>query len=209
MIEKLQFISNETAGLTHLESIQIALEAGCRWIQLRIKDQSEKEVLKTAYAAKELCDTYGGKLIINDFPDIAKAVGAYGLHLGLTDMPIKTAREIVGADMIIGGTANTFENILSRVDEGADYVGIGPFRYTTTKKNLSPVLGLEGFRNLTASLGNLKLSIPLIAIGGITPDDIADILATRIYGVAISNAILSAEDPKKIIHTINEILCLK
>ena len=207
MIDKLQFISNQTKGLTHLGSIKIALEAGCRWIQLRVKDQPYEEVLKTAIEAKNLTEKYQAKLIINDYPLIAKEIDAYGLHLGLNDMPIASARKIVGKEMIIGGTANTLENILDHIKEGADYVGLGPFRFTSTKLNLSPILGLDGYKNLTESLTNLKHSIPLIAIGGIMQDDIPEILETGIYGVAISGSIISAADPKNVISKINKILC--
>lgn len=207
MIDKLQFISNQTKDLTHLESIKIALDAGCRWIQLRIKNQTEAEVLKTAIDAKRLCDTYDAKLIINDYPFIAKEVDAYGLHLGLNDMPLFAARKIVGDKMLIGGTANTFENILERIREGADYVGLGPFRFTSTKQNLSPILGLEGYRNIISALKKIGHSIPLVAIGGITEQDIGQILETGMHGVAISGSIIQAENPKNVVHQINKMLC--
>lgn len=207
MIDKLQFISNQTTELTHLDSIRIALEAGCRWIQLRIKNEPEDVVLKTAILAKGMCDTYQARLIVNDFPFIAREIGAYGLHLGLNDMPISEARKIAGPEMIIGGTANTLQNILDRIMEGADYVGLGPFRFTSTKTNLSPVLGLEGYKSLTESLNNLKHIIPLIAIGGITQDDVPEILRTGMYGVAISGSIIAAANPKKVVYQINKVLC--
>jgi len=207
MIDKLQFISNQTKDLTHLGSIKIALEAGCRWIQLRVKDQPYEEVLKTAIEAKNLTEKYQAKLIINDDPFVAREIDAYGLHLGLKDIPIASARKIVGKEMIIGGTANTLENILDHLKEGADYVGLGPFRFTSTKLNLSPILGLDGYKNLTESLKNLKHSIPLIAIGGIMQDDIPEILETGMYGVAISGSIINAENPKNVVYKINKILC--
>jgi thiamine-phosphate pyrophosphorylase len=207
MIDKLQFISNQTKDLTHLESIQIALDADCKWIQLRVKNQSFEEVLKIAQEVKILCDSYQAKLIINDFPFVAKEVQAYGLHLGLNDMPIEFARKIVGKEMIIGGTANTLEDILSRIKEGADYVGLGPFRFTSTKQNLSPILGLQGYCRLTNALKERGLTIPIIAIGGITDEDISEILEIGIYGVAISGSIISAANRKNMVNKINKILC--
>ena len=207
MIDKLQFISNQTKNVTHLDSIKIGLDAGCRWIQLRIKDKPYETVLKIAAESKNICDNYQAKLIINDFPFVAKEIGAYGLHLGLNDMPISSARKIVGKEMIIGGTANTLENILDRIKEGADYVGLGPFRFTSTKLNLSPILGLEGYRNLTESLKNLKHAVPLIAIGGITQEDIPEILETGMYGVAISGSIINSANPKNVVYKINKVLC--
>jgi thiamine-phosphate pyrophosphorylase len=207
MINKLQFISNQTNGLSHLESIQIALEAGCDWIQLRIKDQPVEHVLQQATDAKIMCDQYQAKLIINDFPNVAKEVGAHGLHLGLGDMSITEARKIVGSHTIIGGTANTYENILDRVREGADYVGLGPFQYTSTKQNLSPMLGLKGYQSLMKRLMELGHSIPVIAIGGITVSDISQIMETGIHGVAISGSIIRSETPKTLVSQIQQILC--
>jgi len=207
MIGKLQFISNQTNGLTHLESIQIALDAGCSWIQLRIKDQPDEYVLQKANEAKALCDQYQAKLIVNDFPHVAKEVGAYGLHLGLSDMSITEARKIVGPDTIIGGTANTLENILDRIKEGANYVGLGPFQYTSTKQNLSPIVGLEGYQAIMYTLRQLGQSIPVIAIGGISLPDIPEITETGIHGVAISGSIIRSENPKSLVSLINQILC--
>jgi thiamine-phosphate pyrophosphorylase len=206
-IEKLHFISSQTSEISHLDSIKLALEAGCRWIQLRVKGQQEKEVLQIARAAKTLCDNYGARLIINDFPNIAKAVNAYGLHLGLNDMPIPEARKIVGHNMIIGGTANTFEDVRLRINEGADYVGLGPFRFTTTKQNLSPILGLEGYRELLNELSKKKLSIPIIAIGGIVADDIPSLLEAGVHGVAMSSALIQAENKKDTVQKLDKILC--
>jgi thiamine-phosphate diphosphorylase len=207
MIDKLQFISNQTKDISHLESIRLALEAGCQWIQLRMKNESPENILKTALEAKILTDNYQSKLIINDFPLIAKEVGAYGLHLGLNDMSIPDARKIVGNEMIIGGTANTLEDILNRIHEGADYVGLGPFRFTSTKQNLSPIVGLEGYRFLLGTLKELGYSIPVIAIGGINAEDIAAIKQTGVHGVAMSGSIIGAVNRKDLVQKINEIVC--
>ena len=207
MIDKLQFISNQTKDISHLESIRLALDAGCQWIQLRMKNESPENILETALKAKILTDNYQSKLIINDFPLIAKEVDAYGLHLGLNDMPIPDARKIVGNEMIIGGTANTLEDILNRIHEGADYVGLGPFRFTATKQNLSPIVGLEGYRFLLSTLKELVYSIPVIAIGGINAEDIAAILQTGVHGVAMSGSIIGAINRKDLVQKINEIVC--
>ncbi|MCF0052782.1 thiamine phosphate synthase [Dyadobacter sp. LJ53] len=206
-IEKLHFISNQTLEMSHLESINLALAAGCRWIQLRIKNEPEDAVLKIAHAAKALCDSYAAKLIINDFPDIAKAVDAYGLHLGLNDMPIPQARQIVGKNMTIGGTANTFEDILLRISEGADYIGLGPFRFTRTKQNLSPILGLEGYHDLMQKLSEQKINIPIIAIGGILPGNVPTLMTTGIHGVAMSSALIQSQDRKETVQQLDKLLC--
>ena len=206
MIDKLHFISQESETTSHIDSIKQALEAGCKWIQLRVKNQSEETVKQYALEAKKLCDNYDAKLIINDFPQIAKDVDAYGVHLGLLDMPVADARKIVGDKLIIGGTANTFENILLRVKSGADYVGLGPFRFTTTKENLSPVLGLEGYQSILNNLQQAGVNIPIIAIGGIESNDISSLIEAGVHGIAISGTIAKAEDKPAIVSELYALL---
>jgi thiamine-phosphate pyrophosphorylase len=202
MIERLQYISQQTDSPTHIQAIQQALDAGCKWIQLRIKDQSEDVILKEAQTAKQLCDTYNAKLVINDYPSIAKEVHAYGVHLGLDDMRVADARAIVGDEMIIGGTANTLADVLQRIEEGVDYIGLGPFRFTTTKNNLSPVLGVEGYKNVLNVLQAEGVNIPVIAIGGIDVADIPVIMSAGVYGIAMSGTITNAADKKLLVETI-------
>jgi len=194
MIDKLHYISQQTPIRTHLSAIKEALNAGCKWIQLRVKDEPESTILEYAQKAQALCEQFGAKLIVNDHPEVALKAGAYGLHLGLQDMPIAEARRIVGQEMIIGGTANTFEHIQQRVAEGADYIGLGPYRFTKTKEKLSPILGLEGYQDILAQVRSAAMNIPIIAIGGIEPNDIAAIIQTGVHGVAISGAITHAAD---------------
>lgn len=198
MIDKLHYISQQSKNGTHLTAIQAALNAGCKWIQLRVKGEPENLILKYALEAQSLCTEFGAKLIVNDHPEIALKAGAYGLHLGLQDMPIAEARQIVGKQMIIGGTANTFEHIQQRVAEGANYIGLGPYRFTKTKEKLSPILGLEGYRGLLEKVRSAGVRIPIIAIGGIEPEDITAIMQTGVHGVAISGAITHAADAAQI-----------
>lgn len=206
MIDKLHYISQATDGNSHLPAIDKALNAGCRWVQLRIKDQSPSFILEQALAAKKQCDVFKAKLIINDYPEIAAAVGAYGLHLGLDDLPIPAARQIVGPQMIIGGTANTFEHVQQRISEGADYVGLGPYRFTNTKKNLSPILGLEGYRDIIQQMKGCNYKVPLLAIGGITLKDIPALVRVGLYGVAVSGEITYANDPTEAVKEFYESL---
>lgn len=203
MIQPLQYISQAAKTGTHLDAIEQVLQAGGKWIQLRIKHQAESEVLPFAKAAQALCEKYGAKLIVNDFPLLAKAVNSYGVHLGLQDMPISEARKIIGKHQIIGGTANTFEHILQRVAEGADYIGLGPFRFTRTKENLSPVVGLAGYHKLMEKVRRAGINIPIIAIGGIEAADIPAILETGIYGIAISAALTNQTQTAAVLEEIN------
>ncbi|MET4080446.1 thiamine-phosphate pyrophosphorylase [Pedobacter sp. UYP30] len=202
MISKLHYISQKPVNGTHLKSIDNALNSGCKWIQLRMKDQPLELVLDTALAARELCNQHQAKLIINDYPQVALASKADGLHLGLLDMSVADAREIVGHKMIIGGTANTLEHILQRVAEGVDYIGLGPFRFTKTKKNLSPILGLQGYQNLIAEMRKKEINIPVIAIGGIELADVSSVMETGVHGVAVSGAITFAQNREEVIAEI-------
>lgn len=194
MIDKLHYISQNPVNGTHLNAIKEVLEAGGKWIQLRIKDQPEADILEFALQANAMCADFDAKLIVNDYPIIAAQSGAYGLHLGLTDMPIREARAIVGDKMIIGGTANTFEHIVQRVADGADYIGLGPFRFTSTKQNLSPIIGLDGYERLMNQIVQAGIRIPIIAIGGIEEQHVSSLMKTGIYGVAVSGALTNRAD---------------
>lgn len=191
----LQFISHYTEKYTYLDSVKIALEGGCKWVQLRMKDATDAEVLPIAVEAQKLCREAGATFIIDDRVELVKQIGADGVHLGLGDMPIAEARKILGDDFIIGGTANTFENVKAHYQASASYVGCGPFRFTTTKKKLSPVLGLEGYRSIVSKMKEQGIDIPIVAIGGITAADIAPIMQTGVTGIALSGTVLRAENP--------------
>ena len=191
----LQFISDATNTMSHLDAIAAALQGGCRWIQLRMKEATDEEVRDVARQALDLCRKYNAVFIIDDRTDIAKEVGADGVHLGKNDMPLKEARRILPENAIIGGTANTIDDIRQLWIDGADYIGCGPFRFTTTKENLAPLLGLEGYRKLKQQMNDNGILLPVVAIGGITKDDIPDIMNTGVDGIAVSGAVLNAQDP--------------
>lgn len=192
---ELQFITHYTGRYTYFDSARMALEGGCRWIQLRMKEATEEEVEKEAIRVQNLCRQYGATFIIDDHVALAKKLHADGVHLGKKDMPIAEARKLLGKDFIIGGTANTFEDVQMHYAAGADYIGCGPFRFTTTKKNLSPVLGLEGYRNIVSRMKEAGINLPIVAIGGIAFEDIPAIMQTGISGIALSGSILRADDP--------------
>lgn len=194
MIDKLQYISQPIENGGHLAAIEQVLQAGGKWIQLRVKNEPESTVMELAKAAKVLCKKFAAHLIINDFPEVCKAVSAYGLHLGLNDMSITNARLIVGNEIKIGGTANTFTDIEKRMQEGADYIGLGPYRFTSTKQKLSPILGLEGYKKIMEHVKIAGFKIPIIAIGGIEQEDLPELLQTGLYGVAVSGALTGRAD---------------
>ena len=191
----IQFITHFTKKISYEDSAALALQGGCRWIQLRMKEAEKEEIIETAHKVRALCDEFGAKLILDDHVELVKETRADGVHLGNNDMPICQARKLLGKNYIIGGTANTFEDVKRIYEEGANYVGCGPFRYTTTKKNLSPILGTAGYAYILQRMKAEKISIPIVAIGGIGYADIPKLKEIGINGIAISGSILRAADP--------------
>lgn len=171
------------------------LDAGGRWIQLRMKDASAEVIVCRGKEMLALCRKRRAVLVVNDAPQLAVAIGADGVHLGQADMPPIEARRIIGDGAVIGSTANTFEQIVARNDGETDYVGLGPFRFTTTKKNLSPVLGTEGYRTILGRMRTENIPLPVVAIGGIELPDIPQIMRTGVDGIALSGAIARADSP--------------
>lgn len=190
-----QFITHFTDRYTYLDSVRLALEGGCRWVQLRMKGSTDEQLLAVAREALALCRERGAKLIIDDNVSVAQRVGADGVHLGREDMPIAEARRLLGPDFIIGGTANTFEDVVAHHLSGADYIGCGPYRFTTTKQRLSPTLGTEGLLSIVERMREERITLPIVAIGGIGAADIDPIMRTGVTGIALSGSVLRADDP--------------
>lgn len=184
----LQCITLDGIALSHAEQVKQLCEAGAKWIQLRMKEAGEREVERVAAEALPLCEDHGALLVINDHLNVALQVGAGGVHLGKADMNWKAARDLAGPDLVIGGTVNSLidarEALASR---SLDYVGVGPFRHTTTKQNLAPVMEPKAFAELLQFLGEL----PKVVIGGVLPEDLPAIAAMDAEGVAVSSGLFS------------------
>lgn len=205
-LEKVQFITHSNSNIDYFQSAVLALKGGLRFIQLRMKDSNREELISTGKRIKEECDKYNSLFILDDHVELVNEIGANGVHLGKEDMPIKEARKILGKDKIIGGTANNFEDIVKHYNDGADYIGLGPLRYTNTKKKLSPILGFEGYRNIIEKCKTQGIDIPIYAIGGIRIEDIEELKQIGIFGIAISSLILESEDSETTINEINKII---
>ncbi len=203
----LMFITHPSDRYSIAEEVQMVLEGGCKWIQLRIKDISDEEFRQTALEIIPLCKENEAFLVFDDRVELAMEMGVHGVHLGKNDMNPLQARETMGAEAIIGVTANTADDILRLKGWDVDYVGLGPFRYTTTKKNLSPLLGPDGYREVVNKVREANIPLPIVAIGGITLEDIPEIMATGVNGVAVSGSIINAPNPVKytrqLIETLN------
>ena len=191
----LQFITHKNERHGYLDGAEAALRGGCRWIQLRMKDEPDESVIAAGRQLAPLCRAAGATFIIDDHVALVDAGGAGGGPRGTHRMPRGAARRPPRTDRNNGATANTFDDIAAAVAAGADYIGLGPFRFTETKKRLSPILGLGGYRDIMARCRRAGYTIPVVAIGGITPEDIEAIMATGVTGIALSGTILRADDP--------------
>lgn len=192
----LQFITHPTDKLPILDQIRQAVEGGCKWVQLRMKNAPREEIIAVAKEAKEICKEHECILVIDDYVDIAKELELDGVHLGKNDMPLTEAREFLGEEFIIGATANTFEDIEAIRHLDIDYIGLGPFRFTTTKEKLSPILGIDGYRDIIARKKAVDINLPVVAIGGITYDDIEEVMEAGVDGIAVSGSLINADNMK-------------
>ncbi|MCM1518094.1 MAG: thiamine phosphate synthase [Pseudoflavonifractor sp.] len=202
----LQFITHPSDRYSIPEEVQMAIEGGCRWIQLRIKEASDEEVREIATEIMPMCQETGTILVLNDRVQLANELRVHGVHLGKTDMNPVEARELLGPHAIIGVTANTAEDIISLRGKDVDYVGLGPYKYTTTKSKLSPILGIEGYKAIIKAKKEAGIELPVVAIGGITLEDVPDLMSTGINGIAVSGSIINADDPAE--YTERLIACL-
>ena len=203
----LQFITHCRGRHNEESGTRAVLDGGCRWVQLRMKNASDADITAVGQRIGELCRGAGAVFIVDDRVDLVGTLGADGVHLGKNDMPVTEARKILGKQKIIGATANTLADMIAAANAGADYIGLGPFRFTTTKERLSPVLGIDGYRNIMKEFRTVS-RLPVVAIGGITADDIEAIMATGVDGVALSGTLLDATDTagetSRILNIINQ-----
>ncbi len=202
MHSKIQYISQGATAHEQLNNIRQVLDAGCSWVQLRFKNAAKHEVIPLAEKVKELCRTYDATFILNDYPQLANQMDTDGVHLGLLDMPINDARALLGNEKIIGGTANTLSDVKQRIQEGCDYIGLGPLRFTPTKEKLSPILGISGYQIILEALKEEEVQIPIYAIGGITLEDISALTACGIYGIAVSGILTQHPNKKQLIKNL-------
>lgn len=190
----LQFITNTHSNTPVADQVFAVIEGGCRWVQIRMKDATDEEIKNVVEAVKPKCIETGTFLLLNDRVELAKELNVGGVHLGKEDMPVSKARMILGPAAVIGVTANTFADVAAVSNLDVDYYGIGPYAYTTTKEKLSPVLGLDGIRNISYEMAEKNIEIPHVAVGGITLEDVLPLLEAGVNGIAVSSAIANASD---------------
>ncbi len=187
---KLQYITPDIEDDDLLvEQVHHVLNGGCRWVQLRLKSADASRIARVGACIAALCREYGATFLLDDHVELVETVGADGVHLGKNDMPVDQARRILGSGYIIGGTANTAEDILLHHKRGADYIGLGPLRFTTTKKNLAPTLGYEGYERIITEVRKAGVTLPVVGIGGVVASDLPHLYTAGVGGVAVCGAI--------------------
>ena len=192
---KIYLVTDEKAclGKGFYVCIEEAIKGGVKIVQLREKNISTKDFYEKALKVKEICENYGALFIINDRLDIAQAVGADGVHLGQSDMPIEKAREILKDKFLIGATARNIEEAKRAELLGADYIGSGAIFGTSTKDNAKK-LEMEELKKIVASV-----KIPVFAIGGINIDNVSSLKNICLQGICAVSGILSEKDCKKVV----------
>lgn len=204
---RFHYITQDLEGYSHTQLVQQACEAGAKLVQLRMKNYTHDVVYENARAAKEICDRHGAALIINDFADVAVAVDAAGVHLGGSDMDHVHARRLLGANKIIGGTAyNYFEARHLLKAKVVDYIGIGAFRATATKPEITNFLSISDLKQIVDARTSLRADIKLIVIGGVTMKDIHSIISCGVDGIAAASLVNNAADRALVISRIYSLL---
>lgn len=193
-IEKLHFITHDIHQHSHVGQVQIACSAGAKWIQYRCLTKTDEQLLEDIHAIAEICDDWGATLIVTDHVHLNGKADIQGFHMEAMDADFVKLREQLGEAVTIGGSSNTIENLIRLANEGADYAGFGPFYTTITKPNDYPLLGIEGYRIAMSALNTQGIDLPVLAVGGVTIHDIDPLMATGIFGIAVSAAINQAED---------------
>ena len=170
----------QLSGLSHAEQVTLFADAGARLVQLREKHASPLDFYNQAKLALEVALLRGVELIINDRVDLALALG-FGVHLGQDDLPPEAARRLLGDEAVIGYSTHSVEQAIAAARLPIDYLAIGPIFATSTKENPSPVVGLTGLQAVRSAIG----SMPLVAIGGITLNNVQEVLAAGADSVAL------------------------
>jgi thiamine-phosphate pyrophosphorylase len=186
---------------SHAELAKLAIRGGADTIQFRQKSGATREMIQVARDAKRVCEENGVTFMVNDRVDVAIASEADGVHLGQDDFPIPLARELLGKECIIGGSAATLEEARKCLSEGADYVGFGPVYPTTSKDDAGPVSGISILRGVVETI-----PLPVIAIGGVDAENTGELIEAGAHGIAVISAVCCQEDPEQATRALHRAL---
>jgi len=199
-IASFHYLTQDLPVLSHLEQAKIACKAGVNWIQYRCLTKSDIELIHEINKVAAICDDWGATLIITDHYHLLDKVDAQGVHIEAMNTDLAAVRNQIGDEKTLGASAISFEDIQRINLTGvADYIGCGPFNFTRTKINNHPLLGIEGYSNIIKQMTDKGITIPLLAVGGITVNDVKVLLETGIHGIAVSAAVNLAKDPASVI----------
>ncbi len=193
-IEKLHFITHDIPQHSHIEQVEIACQAGAKWIQYRCLTKSDEELLLDLNTIASICDDWGTTLIVTDHVHLKGKADIQGFHIENMNADFIALRKQLGDEFTLGGSANTIENLIRLANEGADYAGFGPFAHSSTKPNNLRVIDIDGYSYALKELKILHPEVPLIAVGGIKLADVQILLKTGIHGIAVSAAINQDEN---------------
>jgi len=205
-ISQFHYLTQDLPHRSHLEQVNLACEAGAKWIQYRCLSKTDDEMLEELHPIASVCDDWGTTLIITNHFHLVALADIQGVHIEDMNADLAAIRNIIGDDKTLGASANTFEQIKNHIQNGADYIGCGPFGHTDTKPNQSAHWGVEGYQNMVEKLKTENLEIPLIAAGGVQLQNVTALINTGIYGVAVSAAVNLSENPKEAYKAIHQLL---
>ena len=205
-ISQFHYLTQDLPNRSHLEQVNLACDAGAKWIQYRCLSKTDDEMLKELHPIASVCDDWGTTLIITNHFHLVALADIQGVHIEDMNADLAAIRNIIGDDKTLGASANTFEQIKKHIHNGADYIGCGPFGHTDTKPNQSAHWGVEGYQNMVEKLKTENLEIPLIAAGGVQLQNVTALMNTGIYGVAVSAAVNLSENPKEAYKAIHQLL---
>ena len=205
-ISKLHFLTQDLPNRTHLEQVQLACEAGANWIQYRCMSKSDEEMLKELHPIASVCDDWGATLIITDHSHLVDLADIQGVHIEDMEADLSLIRNEIGESKTLGASANNIDQIKKHISNDVDYIGLGPFAHTDTKPNNYSHLGVFGYEQIIEELNKSALNIPLIAVGGINLQNVTGLLATGIYGIAVSSAFNKSESPKQMYKQFHQLI---
>ena len=192
-ISRFHYITHDLPNRSHAKQAQMACEAGVNWVQYRCLSKADWELIPEIHEIASICDDWGATLILTNHYHLLDKVDAQGVHIEDMDADLSAIRDAITDEKTLGASATTIDQILALQNAGfADYCGYGPFNHTDTKPNTYPLLGYKGYQELEKK----RITLPVIAVGGIKITDLDILLKTDITGVAISGAVNDAPDPQ-------------
>lgn len=205
-ISRFHYLTQDLPHRSHLEQVQLACEAGAKWIQYRCLSKTDDEMLEELHPIASVCDDWGTTLIVTNHFHLVALADIQGVHIEDMNADLSAVRNIIGDDKTLGASANNFDHIKNHINNGTDYIGCGPFGHTDTKPNQSTHWGVEGYKNMIEKLKIENLEIPLIAAGGVQLQNVTDLVETGIHGVAVSAAVNLNNNPQEAYKEIHQLL---